>query len=100
MHCVFYTYYLSITFQSIETAVETIRRGGIVVVMDDEDRENEGDLIMAAQFATPEKVLSLAHPRRHTHTFTHSLIFRYLSFLPKPFYFHIELTRMLFNVLF
>src|ERR1700724_3483973 len=43
-------------FASIETAGAAIARGGIVVVVDDEDRENEGDLIMAAEFATPEKI--------------------------------------------
>jgi 3,4-dihydroxy 2-butanone 4-phosphate synthase/GTP cyclohydrolase II len=41
---------------SIDEAVATIARGGVVVVVDDHDRENEGDLIMAAQHATPEKV--------------------------------------------
>ena len=35
-------------FDSIESALEALRRGGMVVVLDDEDRENEGDLIMAA----------------------------------------------------
>jgi 3,4-dihydroxy 2-butanone 4-phosphate synthase/GTP cyclohydrolase II len=40
----------------IEDAVAAIGRGEIVVVVDDEDRENEGDLIMAAEFATPEKI--------------------------------------------
>jgi 3,4-dihydroxy 2-butanone 4-phosphate synthase/GTP cyclohydrolase II len=39
---------------TIEEAVEAIRRGGMVVVVDDEDRENEGDLIMAAEDVTPE----------------------------------------------
>ena len=41
---------------SIEEAVAAIGRGEIVVVVDDEDRENEGDLIMAAEFATPERI--------------------------------------------
>ncbi|XP_045817701.1 bifunctional riboflavin biosynthesis protein RIBA 1, chloroplastic-like [Trifolium pratense] len=41
-------------FASIPEAIEDIRRGKMVVVVDDEDRENEGDLIMAAQLATPE----------------------------------------------
>ncbi|POM64682.1 3,4-dihydroxy-2-butanone-4-phosphate synthase [Phytophthora palmivora] len=41
---------------SIEDALETIRKGGFVVVMDNEDRENEGDLIAAAEFATEERV--------------------------------------------
>ncbi|NNN21510.1 MAG: bifunctional 3,4-dihydroxy-2-butanone-4-phosphate synthase/GTP cyclohydrolase II [Acidimicrobiales bacterium] len=40
----------------IEDAIEAIARGEIVVVVDDEDRENEGDLIMSAQYATPEKI--------------------------------------------
>ncbi len=43
-------------FNPISDAIEAISRGEIVVVVDDEDRENEGDLIMAAQFATPEKL--------------------------------------------
>jgi 3,4-dihydroxy 2-butanone 4-phosphate synthase/GTP cyclohydrolase II len=44
------------TFAPISDAIEAIRRGEIVVVVDDADRENEGDLIMAAQDATPEKI--------------------------------------------
>ena len=43
-------------FAEIEKAVAAIARGEIVVVVDDEDRENEGDLIMAAEFATPEHI--------------------------------------------
>ncbi|HEX9970095.1 MAG TPA: bifunctional 3,4-dihydroxy-2-butanone-4-phosphate synthase/GTP cyclohydrolase II [Acidimicrobiales bacterium] len=43
-------------FAEIEKAVAAIGRGEIVVVVDDEDRENEGDLIMAAEAATPEKI--------------------------------------------
>ncbi len=43
-------------FADIEKAVAAIARGEIVVVVDDEDRENEGDLIMAAEFATPEHI--------------------------------------------
>ncbi|KAJ8768869.1 hypothetical protein K2173_023864 [Erythroxylum novogranatense] len=41
-------------FSSIPEAIEDIRQGKIVLVVDDEDRENEGDLIMAAELATPE----------------------------------------------
>jgi hypothetical protein len=40
----------------IEDAVAAIASGEILVVVDDEDRENEGDLIMAAEFATPENI--------------------------------------------
>ncbi len=44
----------AVAFASIDEAVEVIRAGGIVIVVDDEDRENEGDLVMAAERATPE----------------------------------------------
>jgi 3,4-dihydroxy 2-butanone 4-phosphate synthase/GTP cyclohydrolase II len=43
-------------FATIEDAVAAIGRGEIIVVVDDEDRENEGDLIMAAEHATPERI--------------------------------------------
>jgi 3,4-dihydroxy 2-butanone 4-phosphate synthase / GTP cyclohydrolase II len=43
-------------FSSIDEAVEEIRQGRIVIVVDDADRENEGDLIMAAEKATPESI--------------------------------------------
>lgn len=41
---------------SIETAIQDFKDGKLVIVVDDEDRENEGDLIMAAELVTPEKV--------------------------------------------
>ncbi|KAA9393391.1 3,4-dihydroxy-2-butanone-4-phosphate synthase [Kocuria coralli] len=44
----------SVVLDPIENAVKAIAAGGAVVVVDDQDRENEGDLIYAAQFATPE----------------------------------------------
>src|SRR5688500_1788503 len=47
-------------FSSIEEAIEDIRDGKMVVVCDAEDRENEGDLTMAAQFATPEAINFMA----------------------------------------
>ncbi len=43
-------------FATIEEAIEEIRLGKPVVVCDDENRENEGDLVMAAQFVTPEAI--------------------------------------------
>jgi 3,4-dihydroxy 2-butanone 4-phosphate synthase/GTP cyclohydrolase II len=43
-------------FSTIEEAIEDIRQGKMVVVCDDENRENEGDLTMAAQFVTPEAI--------------------------------------------
>ena len=47
-------------FATIEEALEDIKAGRMVVVVDDEDRENEGDLTMAAQFVTPEDVNFMA----------------------------------------
>src|SRR5213080_3571569 len=47
-------------FATIEEAVEDIRAGRFVVVVDDEDRENEGDLVIAAQLATPETINFMA----------------------------------------
>ncbi len=47
-------------FATIEEAVEDIRAGRMLVVVDDEDRENEGDLLMAADKATPESVNFMA----------------------------------------
>lgn len=43
-------------FATIEEAIEDIRRGRMVVVVDDENRENEGDLTIAAQFVTPQAI--------------------------------------------
>ncbi len=47
-------------FSSVEEALEDIRKGRIVLVTDDEDRENEGDFICAAEFATTENVNFMA----------------------------------------
>src|SRR5437763_10591331 len=47
-------------FAAIEDAIEEIREGRMVVVVDDPDRENEGDLVIAAQFATPEAINFMA----------------------------------------
>ena len=47
-------------FDPVEEVIEAVRGGKIVVVMDDEDRENEGDVICAAEFATPENVNFMA----------------------------------------
>ncbi|MGF1671479.1 MAG: 3,4-dihydroxy-2-butanone-4-phosphate synthase, partial [Balneolaceae bacterium] len=43
-------------FNTIEEAIEDIRNGEVIIVVDDEDRENEGDFLMAAEKATPEAV--------------------------------------------
>lgn len=47
-------------FNTIEEAIEDIKEGKIIVVVDDEDRENEGDLIMAADKVTPEAINFMA----------------------------------------
>ena len=54
---------MSTLFDPIDDAIAAIARGEIVVVADDEDRENEGDLIMAADAATPEAIAFFV---RHT----------------------------------
>ena len=48
------------TFSTIETALEDLRAGRLIMAIDDPDRENEGDLICAAQFATTENVNFMA----------------------------------------
>lgn len=47
-------------FNTIEEAIEDIRQGKIVILVDDEDRENEGDLTMAAEAVTPEAINFMA----------------------------------------
>ncbi len=44
------------TFAPIEDIIEAVGRGELVIMVDDEDRENEGDLILAADAATPQKI--------------------------------------------
>src|SRR6266511_1408985 len=47
-------------FNTIEDAVEDIKNGKMVILVDDEDRENEGDLTMAAEMVTPEAINFMA----------------------------------------
>ena len=47
-------------FNTVEEAIAAIKAGKMVLVTDDEDRENEGDLIMAAELCTPEAVNFMA----------------------------------------
>ena len=46
--------------QRVKQAIEDIKHGKMVMMVDDEDRENEGDLVYAATFSTPEKVNFMA----------------------------------------
>ena len=48
------------TFNTIEEALSDLRAGKLILVTDDPDRENEGDLICAAEFATTENVNFMA----------------------------------------
>lgn len=48
------------SFHTIEEAIEAIRCGRMVILVDDEDRENEGDLILAAEWVTPEAINFMA----------------------------------------
>jgi 3,4-dihydroxy 2-butanone 4-phosphate synthase/GTP cyclohydrolase II len=52
------------TFDSIESAIRDIKRGKFVILVDDEDRENEGDLVMAAEKVTPQAVNFMAKHAR------------------------------------
>ncbi|MGH2914971.1 MAG: bifunctional 3,4-dihydroxy-2-butanone-4-phosphate synthase/GTP cyclohydrolase II [Solirubrobacteraceae bacterium] len=52
------------SFATVQEAIEDIRQGKMVVVCDDESRENEGDLTMAAQFVTPEAINFMAKEGR------------------------------------
>ena len=45
---------------TIEEAIASIKRGEIIIVVDDEDRENEGDFVAAAEVITPEKINFMA----------------------------------------
>jgi len=47
-------------FATVEEAIERFRRGEMLILVDDEDRENEGDLVFAAQHVTPEKINFMA----------------------------------------
>ena len=43
-------------FDTVEDAIDALKKGSMIIIADDESRENEGDLICAAEFATPENV--------------------------------------------
>ncbi len=56
-----------IRLNTIDEAVEQLRRGEFVIVVDDEDRENEGDFIIAAEKITEEKVNFMLREGRGVH---------------------------------
>ena len=49
-----------IQLDTIESAIEDIRKGKVIIVVDDENRENEGDFIAAAETVTPEMINFMA----------------------------------------
>ncbi len=51
-------------FNTVDEAVQELQKGHIIIVVDDEDRENEGDFIMLAEMATPEKINFIAQQGR------------------------------------
>lgn len=53
-----------VKFNTIEEAIEEIRKGNMIIVVDDEDRENEGDLVMAAEKVTPQTINFMAKHAR------------------------------------
>ncbi|MCW5800649.1 MAG: hypothetical protein LZF60_80433 [Nitrospira sp.] len=55
---------MTTSFDSIEAAIRDIECGKFVILLDDEDRENEGDLVIAAQHVTPQAVNFMAHHAR------------------------------------
>ena len=48
------------TFDTIDDALAALRQGRLLIVMDDEDRENEGDFVCAAEHVTPEIINFIA----------------------------------------
>jgi len=63
-------------FDTIEVAINAFKNGEFLVVMDDESRENEGDLMLPAQFATTDKFAFLV---RHSRYFISSLLVQLLN---------------------
>ena len=58
--------------QTVEEAIDDIRQGKMVILVDDEDRENEGDLTMAAEKVTPEAINFMTRYGRGLICFKHS----------------------------
>ena len=58
-------------FSSIEDAIAALGRGEFVLVLDDEDRENEGDLIIAADKVTPKKIAYMVEYTSGASLFSH-----------------------------
>ena len=53
-----------VAIERVQQAIETIKEGGMVIMVDDENRENEGDLVFAAEDASPENINFMAREAR------------------------------------
>lgn len=76
----------SCTFDSVESALEAFAAGEFVVVMDDESRENEGDLIISASQCTPEKMAWMIKHTRSVHFASLGVINSASTYPALPFY--------------
>ena len=63
-----------VKLDTIEEAIEDFKAGNFVIVVDDEDRENEGDLIIAAEKITPEKVNFMLKHARGVHRLLYPVV--------------------------
>ena len=71
--------------QSIPQVLEDLRQGKMIILVDDEDRENEGDLVVPAEMASPEAVnFRLAPGFRHLIRVAHSLFCRLIVVRTQP----------------
>ena len=64
------------TFNTIEEILEDLKAGKNIILIDDEDRENEGDVICAAEFATLENVNFMAAHARGPVSYTHLDVYK------------------------
>mgnify|MGYP003320775400 CR=1 FL=1 len=62
---------MEILFSSIEEAINDLKQGKMLVVVDDEDRENEGDLTIAAEKVTPNAINSVSYTHLTLPTILH-----------------------------
>ena len=62
----------SIRLDSVEAAIEDIRNGKVVIIVDDENRENEGDFVGAAEMVTPEMINFMAKGRSGADMYAHN----------------------------
>ena len=66
---------MKIEFDSVESVIEDIRQGRMVIVTDDENRENEGDLRCAAELVTPEMINFMITPAMSAPSEEHANMF-------------------------